>query len=354
MHQSMPVVAAAALLFACGHPADDPRTLPPLVGVVQVVGDTAGGQSFTGVVRARIESDLGFRVAGKIAQRLVDPGQAVRRGQSLMRLDPVDLALAADAQSAAVAAAEARSIQADADLNRLRGLVDRGAVSAQTFDEAKAGADSARAQLDVARAQARVAANARGYAVLVADADGVVEDTLAEPGQVVVAGQPVVRLAQAGPREAEANLPETVRPALGSAATASVYGGTGATITAHLRQLSQSADPATRTYAARYVLGGAGANVPLGATVTITLPASGAADGTVVPLGAVYDPGPGPGVWRVDRDHVAFQPVTVVSLQAETAKVRGLPAGETIVGLGADRLREGQSIRTAPLPGVGR
>jgi RND family efflux transporter MFP subunit len=354
MRQSIALFITAALLSGCARQVDDPRTLPPLVSVVRVAGDGEGGQSFTGVVRARIESDLGFRVAGKIAQRLVDPGQAVRRGQALIRLDPVDLALAADAQAAAVAAAKARSIQADADLKRLQGLVERGAVSAQTYDEAKAGADSARAQLDAAQAQARVAGNARGYAVLTADADGVVEDTLAEPGQVVAAGQTVVRLAHAGPREAEAGLPETVRPALGSMATANLYGGTGAMITAHLRQLSQSADPATRTYVARYVLDGAGAKAPLGSTVTIALPSSDAPDGTVVPLGALYDPGPGPGVWRVDRDHVAFQPVTVVSLQAETAKVRGLPAGETIVGLGADRLREGQSIRTALLPGVGR
>ena len=352
MRQSIALIAAALLLSACGRPAEDPRTAPPLVSVVKVAGDGGGGESFTGVVRARIESDLGFRVAGKIAERLVDPGQAVRRGQVLMRLDPVDLALAADAQGAAVAAAKARAIQADADLKRLQGLVERGAVSAQTFDEARAGADSARAQLDAAEAQARVAGNARGYAVLVADADGVVEDTLAEPGQVVAAGQPVVRLAHAGPREAEASLPETMRPTLGSTATAILYGGTGAPITAHLRQLSQSADPATRTYAARYVLDGAGANAPLGATVTITLPSSGAPEGTVVPLGALYDPGPGPGVWRVERDHVVFQPVKLVSLEVDTAKVSGLPAGETIVGLGADRLRQGQTIRTAPLPGA--
>ena len=92
MRQSIPFVSAALLLSACGRPAEDPRTLPPLVSVVRVAGDGGGGQSFTGVVRARVESDLGFRVAGKIAERLVDPGQAVRRGQVLMQLDPVDLA----------------------------------------------------------------------------------------------------------------------------------------------------------------------------------------------------------------------------------------------------------------------
>lgn len=352
MRHSTPVlVAAAAALAACGRPGQDPRTLPPLVSVVDVQSGEGGGQSFTGVVRARIESDLGFRVGGKIAERLVDPGQSVRRGQALLRLDPNDLALSADAQNAAVAAAKARSIQADADLKRLQGLVDHGAVSAQTWDEAKAGADSARAQLASAEAQARVAMNARGYAILAADADGVVEDLLAEPGQVVAAGQAVVRLAHAGPREAAANLPETVRPAIGSSATARLYGSAAAPMTARLRQISQAADPATRTYEARYVLQNADA-APLGATVTVTLPGAATAEGARVPLGAVYDPGPGPGVWRVDHDRIAFQAVKLLAMDAETATVAGISPGARIVALGADHLREGQHIRTALLPGL--
>jgi RND family efflux transporter MFP subunit len=355
LRQTVPTLLVAALAVAgCQKIADDPRTLPPLVSVIAVHADAGAGETFTGVVRARIESALGFRVGGKIAERLVDPGQTVRRGQALMRLDPSDLALDAAAQIANVAAARTKSLQADADLGRLKGLVEQGAIAAQTLDQAKADADTAKAQLATAEAQAKVARNARSYAVLTADADGVVQDILAEPGQVVAAGQSVVKLAHAGAREAAVDLPETVRPPLGSLAQASVYGQDGRPLSARLRQLSQSADAATRTYEARYVLDGLGASPPLGATVTVTLsPSAGRErDAVVVPLGALYDPGPSPGVWLVRNDRVAFQPVKVKGLSNESATIAGVTPGARIVALGADQLRQGERIRPAPFPGV--
>lgn len=341
---------ALFILVGCHKAEVDPRTEAPLVAVATLGAASDRGPSFTGIVRARVESELGFRVAGKIVARLVDAGQAVRRGQPLMRLDPTDLALGAAAQASNVVAARARTVQAEADLRRLQGLVAMGAVSAQTYDQAKAAAASARAQLDAAQAQSRVAGNAQGYSLLVADADGLVEETTGEPGQVVTAGQTVIKLAHAGSREAAANLPETVRPAIGSAATASLYGGSGARFPAHLRQLSQSADPATRTYEARYVLDGAGAAAPLGATVTVALDKSAGGDTPMeAPLGAIYDPGSGPGVWRVENGTVHFQPIKVVSLGTETAKIGGIASGSLIVALGADRLREGGRVRTMAL-----
>ncbi len=147
-------------------------------------------------------------------ERLVDAGQTVRRGQPLMRIDPNDLKLAAHAQQEAVAAARARARQTAEDEARYRDLVGSGAVSASAYDQVKAAADSARAQLNAAQAQADVARNAMSYAVLVADTDGVVVETLADAGQVVNAGQIVVRVAHAGRREAVVQLPETLRPAV--------------------------------------------------------------------------------------------------------------------------------------------
>src|SRR6185295_5751750 len=128
----------------------------------------------------------------------------------------------------------------------------------------KANAEAARAQLKAAEAQARAAQNALGYALLVADLDGVIVETLAEPGQVVAAGQTVVRLAQHGPREAIVQLPETLRPALGSTAQAAIFGRAGVVTPTHLRELSSAADPATRTFQAKYVLEGPLADAPLG------------------------------------------------------------------------------------------
>jgi RND family efflux transporter MFP subunit len=194
------------------------------------------------VVVARTQSDLGFRVQGKILERFVDTGQTVKRGQPLMRLDPVDLKLQALAQQQAVDAARARARKAISDEARYRGLVASGAVSASEYDQIKAAADSAKAELSAAQAQANVAQNATGYAVLLADSDGVVMETLGEPGQVVSAGQAVIRLARAGQREALVQLPETLRPAIGSEAQATRYGNETEPVVARLRLLSDSAD----------------------------------------------------------------------------------------------------------------
>ncbi|MGF6222348.1 efflux RND transporter periplasmic adaptor subunit [Pseudomonas frederiksbergensis] len=353
-----PFTLAACLLplvlTACGDSstAIDPRTLAPLVRVAQVQGASASARSFTGVVAARVQSDLGFRVSGKVLERVVDAGQTVKKGQPLMRLDPIDLGLQARAQQEAVTAARARAKQTADDEARYRELVAAGAISASGYDQIKAAADTAKAQLSAAEAQADVARNASGYAVLLADADGVVMDTLAEPGQVVSPGQPVVRLARAGQREAVVQLPETLRPAVGSSAQATLYGSTSGAVTAKLRLLSDSADRVTRTFEARYVLEGALANAPLGSTVTLRI-AEGATQGQVVqvPIAALYDPGNGTGVWAIDGEpaKVTWRAVQVLGLSDDTARVTGrLNVGEQIIGLGAHLLREGESVRLLP------
>ncbi len=345
-------------LTACGNKAaPDPRTAAPVVGVAPVTLAPTASLSFTGTVAARVQSNLGFRVAGKVLQRLVDTGQTVKRGQVLMRIDPIDLRLDASAQTESVAAARARAKQTTDDEVRYRGLVAAGAISASAYDQIKAAADSARAQLAAAEAQAGVAKNASSYAELRADADGVVVDTLAEPGQVVSAGQVVVRLAHAGPREAIVQLPETLRPAIGSQSEATQYGQDQPAVPAKLRQLSDAADPSTRTYEARYVLTGALAHAPLGATVTLRIPATAgsAQAGLQVPIGAVFDPGKGAGVWVVTGHpaQVAWRSVKVLGLSDDTARIEGLSgdlkAGDPVVALGAQLLHEGEKVRATPL-----
>lgn len=338
------------VLTACGEDRGvDPRTEAPRVRVGTVEGAAVASRSFTGVVAARVQSDLGFRVSGKVLERIVDTGQVVARGQPLMRMDPVDLGLQARAQQEAVAAARARAKQAADDEGRYRDLVARGAVSASAYDQIKAGSETARAELTAAEAQADVARNASGYAVLVADADGVVVETLAEPGQVVSAGQPVVRLARAGQREAVVHLPETLRPAIGSVAQARLYGNLQDAVPARLRQLSDAADRTTRTYEARYVLEGRLAQAPLGATVTVDI-ANGQPAGAAlqVPIGALFDPGQGPGVWIVEGQpaKAVWRSVQVLGLSDEVAQVQGsLRVGDPVVSLGAHLLREGEIVR---------
>lgn len=347
------ICALPFALAACGDPPhSDPRTEAPLVRTAIVQEAAAASRSFTGTVAARVQSDLGFRVSGKVLERLVDTGQTVKRGQALMRIDPVDLKLAAHAQQEAVAAARARAQQTAEDEARYRGLRGTGAISASAYDQVKAAADAARAQLKAAQAQAEVALNANRYAELVADADGVVMETLAEPGQVVGTGQVVVRLAHAGSREAIIQLPETLRPAVGSTGQATRFGQEGVAVPTTLRQLSDTADRLTRTFEARYVLDGALANAPLGTTVTIQIPNGSASQpsGLQVPIGSLFDAGKGPGVWVINGEPatVTWRPVAVQQLGDDGARIAGqLKQGDRIVALGAHLLREGEQVRVA-------
>jgi RND family efflux transporter MFP subunit len=358
--RNISILAVVALLplalAACSDAtsSNDPRTQIPLVRVGPVQAAVQAERSFTGVVAARVQSDLGFRVPGKLLERLVDTGQSVKRGEPLMRIDPTDLRLATRAHDEAVAAATARARQIAEDEVRYRDLVSAGAVSASAYDKIKAAAESARAELKAAQAQADVARNETGYAVLLADADGVVVETLAEPGQVVAAGQVVVRVAHAGRREAVIELPETLRPAIGSTAHAALYGD-GVTGGATLRQLSDAADPQTRTFEARYVLEGRLADAPLGSTVSIQIPRDRSAPALQVPIGAIFDPGKGPGVWLVEGEggegqgpRVSWRAVQIAGLGEETAAiVGGLAAGDRVVVLGAHLLHEGEQVGLA-------
>ncbi|WP_226458866.1 efflux RND transporter periplasmic adaptor subunit [Quatrionicoccus australiensis] len=358
--RNIPFLAVVGLLpvalAACGDATSpiDPRTQIPLVRVAPVASGAQAEPSFSGVVAARVQSDLGFRVPGKILERLVDAGQAVKRGQALMRIDPTDLRLATHARDEAVAAATARAHQTAEDEARYRDLVAAGAVSASNYDKIKAAADSARAELKVAQAQADVARNETGYAVLLADADGVVVETLAEAGQVVGAGQVVVRVARAGRREALIALPENLRPAIGSAGRATLY-GSGLTGAAKLRQLSDAANPQTRTFEARYVLEGRLADAPLGSTVSIEIQSGRAAPTLQIPVSALFDKGKGAGVWLVKAQddqgqglQASWRAVQVTGLSGESAAISGgLAAGDRVVVLGAHLLHEGEAVRLA-------
>ena len=338
------------VLAACNDATSsstDPRIQPPLVRIetVEIFGQSE--RSFTGIVAARVQSDLGFRVPGKVLARFVDAGQTVKRGQALMRIDPTDLRLAMRAHEEAVAAAKARARQSADDEARYRSLVAVGFVSASAYDKVKAAAEAASAELNAAEARADVARNETGYAVLFADADGVVVETLAEPGQVVGAGQVVVRVARAGHREAIIELPETLRPAIGSTGRATLY-GSGLSGSAKLRQLSDAANRQTRTFEARYVLEGRLAEAPLGSTISIRISDDRSAPALQVPIRAIFDPGKGPGVWLIEgeKPRVTWRVVHIASLSGEAASVVGnLKAGDRVVALGAQLLHEGEHVR---------
>ncbi|MBA8879180.1 efflux RND transporter periplasmic adaptor subunit [Phyllobacterium myrsinacearum] len=349
-------VAAAAGFYLVSETAEpkaetaDPRTVAPFVSVAEAKKAGTAERSFTGNVASRVQSNLGFRVPGKIVQRMVDVGQQVRQGQVLMRIDETDLQLALTAKRNTVIAAQAVLIQVQADEKRYAALVKNGlAATPQRYEQAKAALDTASAQLAAAEADTKVAENAATYTVLLADSDGTVVATLGDPGQVVAAGQTVIQLAQAGPREAVVWLPETLRPDIGSEAHASVYGGDGLSGKARLRQISDAADPQTRTYEARYVLDGAAASAPLGSTVTIKILDAHRQSEVAVPVGAILDDGSRTGVWVVDgaTSTVKFTPVKIKQISEEMAFITGIGIGEKVVALGAHLLENGAVVRVA-------
>jgi RND family efflux transporter MFP subunit len=230
------------------------------------------------------------------------------------------------------------------------------AVSVQEYDQAKSSADATTAQLNAAAAYSAQLENQVGYAVLRAEADGVIMETPADVGQVVGAGTVVIRLAHDGPREAVVNLPEGEAKIAKSMAVANLYADPGQTFPATLRELSAMADPLTRTYQARYTLSGAGGNAPLGATVTVHLDkeeTDGAVQQYEIPIGALYDGGAGTSVWVInpDRSTLSRQSVEVAELGSETALIsKGLKPGEQILALGAHLVTEGERVKILPAP----
>ena len=353
MFRSLAVsVIGTIVLSGCSSEADtytDPRLQPALVQFVAIKPDTSQQRTFTGTVQARVQSDLGFRVAGKITQRLVNSGQHVKKGQILMRLDTEDLDLQVIASKRAIDAAKADLVKVKADEERMRGLVKQGSVSQQSYDHALAALRSTKAQLAMVEANASVVMNSNQYSELVADADGIVVSTHGEPGQVVSAGQLVVKLAKDGLREALITLPETLRPELGSKASAKFFNSSLPVTTTHLRELSNSADAITRTYEARYVLQG-DEQAPLGSTVSVTLNLPASDKNVLVPIGAILDDGAGTGVWVLNKDDssVSMRRVKVSRITSETASIQGdFTGNELIAAMGVHRLHDNELVRVA-------
>lgn len=330
------LMLATALLAACSKEAPPPAP-PKLVRTLVVgVADAAAVRSYSGEVRARYETPLGFRIGGKITTRLVDAGARVKAGQPLARLDAGDAALQA-------AQAEANRALAEADARRFRDLRAQNFVS-------QAALDAKETALKTADAQAGLAKNQSAYTTLVADHDGVVAAVFAEPGQVVAAGQPVLRVARDGEREVAIALPEGDIAGLEPGAVAEIaIWSAGKSYRGRLRELAPAADAATRTYAARVTVLDPDAALALGMTAGVRfVPADGAKPPTV-PLAALYQQGNEPAVWVVGADGtVTLRKVKIAAYtDAGAAVAEGLSAGERIVAAGVHKLAPGEKVRLA-------
>jgi RND family efflux transporter MFP subunit len=344
------VLAAALMLAACqAETAPAPRLERP-VQVQRVAFETgAMAREFVGVVRARYETDLGFRVAGKIVTRVVNVGDRVRIGDVIARLDPGDLGLQVESAEAELAAATSNLAQAASDLQRYATLKSKGYAAVADFDRKQAANDEADGRLVRARRALDLARNQLAYAELKSDADGVVTATLAEPGQVVAIGQAVARLAHKGEKEAVVSLPET---SLGEAqqakATVRLWSDRDRSFQARLRELSPQADPATRTFAARFTILDADDTIAFGMTATVKLERERETPIARLPLAAVLNRGTGPTVYVVDGSgSLALRPVTIASFTGDSALVTGgINNGDRIVTLGVQTLEAGLRVRT--------
>src|SRR4051794_9058073 len=320
---------------------------PVLVATVHYEAESPE-RSFVGTIKPRIETDMGFRVPGKVAKRLVEVGQAVEPGQPLATLDQVDLKLQAEQAEAEFRAATGVLAQAGAAEQRAKDLRGKGWTTDAQLDQAKAAADEARARLNRAQRSVELTNNSLSYATLVADSRGVVTATLIDAGQVVAAGQSAIRVARVAEKEAVVAIPETlVGRAKDGVASVSLWSEPDKKYVAKLREIAPSADPATRTYLAKFSLPGAGDSVSLGMTATLTL-ADPATDRVArLPLSALYNQGGNPSLYVVnDAGNVALQPVSVKSYDSDNVVISGgVEDGAKVVTLGVQKLDPAQKVR---------
>lgn len=349
------MLVAGALLAGCGEGEKPVEPVRPVTTLVIQPGAGATRDVYSGEVRARVEADLAFRVAGKMTARLVDAGARVRTGQVLARLDPEDTRLAAEAARAQIAAAEADLALARSELDRARDLLARQFISASAFDARQAAFRAAAARAEQARAQAAVSANQQQYATLAADSDGLVLAVSAEPGQVVAAGQPVLRLARDGPLEVVISVPEgqVSRFRTGQPVMLSLWARPDASFPGQVREIAGSADAVTRTFAVRVAAAKAPPDMRIGMTASVA-PAPAEGDRPlVVPLTALTKSGGDAVVWVVDTKAARVRPRPVkVGLYREDGAtiVSGLEAGETIVAAGVHKLWPDQPVRLDAAP----
>ncbi|MGC1563873.1 MAG: efflux RND transporter periplasmic adaptor subunit [Bradyrhizobium sp.] len=305
-------------------------------------------RSFVGTVKPRIETDMGFRVPGKVARRLVEVGQTVDVGQPLATLDEVDLKLQAEQAEAEFRAATGVLAQAGAAEQRAKDLRAKGWATDAQLDSAKAAADEARARLNRAERSVELTRNSLSYATLMADSRGVVTATLVDPGQVVASGQTAIRVARFAEKEAVVAIPETlVGRAKDGTATVTLWSEPDRKYAAKLREIAPSADPATRTYLAKFSLPDAGEEVSLGMTATLTLADPQSERVARLPLSSLYSQGGDPSLYVVDhKGDVTLKPVTVKSYESNNVVISGgVDEGASIVVLGVQKLDPSQKVR---------
>jgi len=342
------ILSVLALFGGCSRQVPQSEEIRP-VRTIRLMAEQADVVTeFPGEVRARVESRLGFRVGGKIAARAVDIGSVVKRGQMLMRLDPQDLQLAQAQASAALRAAASNRDLAQAELRRYQELREKNFVSQALLDSKETAFKAMQASYEQAQAAYHNQSNQAGYATLLSDADGVVTSIDAEVGQVVAAGTPVIRVAQAGEKEIAIAIPEDKVDVLRrmTDVTVRTWAKPGEIIPGKVREVSPVADPATRTYATKIALPNAPDDVKLGMTAYVAFAAKNPDAMIKLPLSALFQDQAETAVWVVEKGIVKRVPVRVAGTSDNDILVNaGVTPGQIVVTAGVNLLKPGQKVR---------
>lgn len=358
---------AIAVLDGCAERNEAAHSVRPALAYTISNNAGSGAEVYPGEIRARREADHAFRISGKMVTRFVEQGNVVKRGQALAQLDPQDVKLAADSARANVTAATTEATFADAEYNRFKDLFNKGFVSQSALDQKLNVANSAKARLEAARAQASVSSNQAGYATLTAEQDGVVTQVMTEAGQVVAAGQAVMRIADPAAKELSISAPESrIAEFRRIGAKGSPVRDLRVATWAHpdqyypakVREVSGAADPLTRTYSIRLTIQGADDLVQLGMSAFAVFIGANDAETISVPLSALYlkngGAEPVTGVWQIGKDgKVSLKPVTVIQYKENAALIKGgVKIGDMIVAAGVHKLREGEVVKPITDPRV--
>ena len=341
----------AALVGGCKGEAASPQEAVRPVKVAIVEAAASGRTlSYSGVVRPRVESALGFRVAGKIIERSVNVGDRIEVDQQIARLDETDLKLAENSARAAVGAARSRRDVANDHLDRAKALLPKAVISQAAYDSRRNELDAATAALDSAEAQLLQAVNAVGYARLKTDRAGIVTNVAAEPGQVVAAGQPIITVADATETEIAVAVPEqdAGELSIGQVAKVTLWAGPGLSVDGRIREIAGQADAASRTYPVRIAIPAPPPSMRLGMTASVALKVARDASPMVLPVAALTERAGGPAVFVVDQANMVVRQTVVALAGTSDDGVRiasGLSIGEMVVTAGVQFLRDGMRIR---------
>jgi membrane fusion protein, multidrug efflux system len=345
------------VLAACGKHDAEVIAARPVQAQKVVLGAAADRSVYSGDVRARYENDLAFRITGKIAARYVDVGATVKKGQALAKLDPNDAQLSAEAAKAQMLAAQTDFNFAQAELARYTSLLDQHFISKAAYEQKLNSFNNTKAKFEQQRMQYAWSRNQAGYTTLAADADGVITAVNAEAGQVVAAGQPVMKLARPEQKEVVINVPESRLAELRQATevAVNVWAQAHKLYVGKLREVSPAGDPATRTYTAKVTILDPDAGVQLGMTANVLLQRPGERNIALLPLTALTQQDGAPAVWIIDpkTNRVNLRPVQIGQYRVDGVTVlSGLQADELVVTAGVHQLVQGQAVRvySAGLP----